>query len=61
MDSQTWTGAKIKIPGKGVPRSTPGIEKVRGKNQQSKEVNPDRLKGPYYNSGFITCLGTHWK
>jgi hypothetical protein len=41
MDTHTCTGGRIKVPRKGVPRSTPGTEKVNGKNQQSKGMNAD--------------------
>jgi hypothetical protein len=56
MDTHTCTGGRIKVPRKGVPRSTPSTEKVNGKNQQSKEMNADSAEedisqfGLYYIS-----------
>jgi hypothetical protein len=41
MGGHTCTRGKIKIRLNGVPRSARGTEKVNGKNQQSKEINPD--------------------
>jgi hypothetical protein len=44
MNDHTCTGGRTKIPWKGVPRSTPGTEKVNGNNQQSKGMNPDSVE-----------------
>jgi hypothetical protein len=41
MDVHTCTGGRIKTRLKDVPKSVPGTEKVNGKSQQSKGMNPD--------------------
>jgi hypothetical protein len=41
MDGHTYTRGIIKMRLKRVPRSARGTEKVNGKNQQRKGMNPE--------------------